>query len=77
VRLSSEGARSAVLQVGLPAALAGDLAPAEPSPSPSPASSSHGSGTSADAPWLPWLAGAGFVLVAAAVAAVVRRRTLR
>jgi hypothetical protein len=83
IRLSSEGAGSAVLQVRLPAALARDVAPAKPAASSRTSASRSlsprdGARSSGDDPsWWPWLGGAGVVVVAAAVAAVVRRRTLR
>jgi hypothetical protein len=79
IRLSSEGRRSAVLQVSLPAALARQVAPpgAGATRSPEPASSRTGSGGEDHPGWWPWLAGAGVVVVAAGVAAAVRRRTLR
>jgi hypothetical protein len=89
IRLASEGAGSAVLQVALPAALARQrtVPAASLSSSPSPAASPSAAPAAAPAAqesagedrpsWFAWLGGAGLVLVVAAVAAWGRRRTLR
>lgn len=71
IRIGSEGADSAVLQVSLPPKLAARLAPVRPSSRPPTGRDDE------RRPWLPWLAGAGVVVVFAGGAAWWRRRTLR
>jgi hypothetical protein len=71
IRIGSEGTHSAVLQVSLPPELAAKLAPVRPGSRPSTGQDDE------RPPWLPWLGGAGLVVVLAGGAAWWRRRTLR
>lgn len=80
IRLTSEGADSAVLQVSLPPELARTLAASRPAAPSRPAATpgdAGSTGAGGGRGWTPWIAGAGAVAVLAGGAAVLRRRTLR
>jgi len=80
--VSSEGVRSAVWQVGLPAVVAQRMQPAAPAPSPSPSASPRpdngkdpNGGTERQNRWLMWSIPAVIILGAVGIGFGLRRRS--